>query len=161
MNNIKNIIFALIISWSIFPAFAADDVQKSDEVLKITLEESVLLAKENNISIKTAQNSLKDLKTTSTYSWNSVSPTATISGSASQDFENDIKSVGVTGRVSMGLKTNLYSDIRDAKLQYEKGLITYSQAERAVELSVRKNFYNPLYQQENLELQKQSIATAK
>ena len=161
MNNIKNIIFALIISWSIFPAFAADDVQKSDEVLKITLEESVLLAKENNISIKTAQNSLKDLKTTSTYSWNSVSPTATISGSASQDFENDIKSVGVTGRVSMGLKTNLYSDIRGAKLQYEKGLITYSQAERAVELSVRKNFYNLLYQQENLELQKQSLATAK
>lgn len=153
-------ILILILAGCAFPFFASKNTG-TDGVLEITLEESVRLAKENNISIKTARNSLEDLHTANKYSWNSVSPTANVSGSASQDFENDTKAVSVTGRVSMGLKTNLYTDICGAQLQYEKGLITYSQAERAVELSVRKTFYNLLYQQENLELQKQSLATAK
>ncbi|MCR5495931.1 MAG: TolC family protein [Treponema sp.] len=159
MNNFyKKGVFFLLFAFLVSFSFAED---KAEEILVINLEESVKLAKQNNIDIQTANNTLKDLKTSNMFSWNSISPTASITGSASQDFENDSKSIAVTGKVSMGLKTNLYTDIQGAKLQYEKGKITYSQAVRSVELNVRKSFYNLLYQQEYLELQKQNLATAK
>lgn len=159
MNNFyKKGVFFLLFAFLVSFSFAED---KAEEILVINLEESVKLAKQNNIDIQTASNTLKDLKTSNMFSWNSISPTASITGSASQDFENDSKSIAVTGKVSMGLKANLYSDIQGAKLQYEKGKITYSQAVRSVELNVRKSFYNLLYQQEYLELQKQNLATAK
>lgn len=159
MNNFyKKGVFFLLFAFLVSYSFAED---KAEEILVINLEESVKLAKQNNIDIQTANNTLKDLKTSNMFSWNSISPTASITGNASQDFENDSKSIAVTGKVSMGLKANLYSDIQGAKLQYEKGKITYSQAVRSVELNVRKSFYNLLYQQEYLELQKQNLATAK
>lgn len=159
MNNFyKKGVFFLLFAFLVSFSFAED---KAEEILVINLEESVKLAKQNNIDIQTANNTLKDLKTSNMFSWNSISPTASITGNASQDFENDSKSIAVTGKVSMGLKANLYSDIQGAKLQYEKGKITYSQAVRSVELNVRKSFYNLLYQQEYLELQKQNLATAK
>lgn len=127
----------------------------------LTIEDAVQLAKENNISVKTAENTLDNLELLNKYSWNSVSPTATLSGNISDDIENDSSSFSFSGSVNLNLKTNLYSEIKGAKLNYEKGLLTYSEAVRQIELSVRKNFYNLIYQKENLVLQKRSLETSK
>lgn len=127
----------------------------------LTIEDAVQLAKENNISVKTAENTLDNLGILNKYSWNSVSPTATLSGNLADDIENDSSSFSFSGSVNLNLKTNLYSEIKGAKLNYEKGLLTYNEAVRKIELSVRKNFYNLIYQKENLVLQKRSLETSK
>lgn len=127
----------------------------------LTIEDAVQLAKENNISVKTAENTLDNLGLLNKYSWNSVSPTATLSGNLADDIENDSSSFSFSGSVNLNLKTNLYSEIKGAKLNYEKGLLTYNEAVRKIELSVRKNFYNLIYQKENLVLQKRSLETSK
>lgn len=127
----------------------------------LTIDDAVLLAKENNISVKTAENTLDNLELLNKYSWNSVSPTASLSGNLSDDIESDFSSFSFSGSVNLNLKTNLYSEIKGAKLNYEKGLLTYNEAVRKIELSVRKCFYNLIYQKENLVLQKRSLETSK
>lgn len=127
----------------------------------LTIEDAVRLAKENNISIKTAENTLDNLELLNKYSWNSVSPRATLSGNISDDIENDSSSFSFSGSVNLNLTTNLYSEIKGAKLNYEKELLTYNEAVRKIERSVRKNFYNLIYQKENLVLQKRSLETSK
>ncbi len=95
------------------------------------------------------------------YSWNSVSPTATVKGNFSDNLDNDSTIFSLSGTVNLNLRTNLYSEIKSAKLNYEKGLLTYKEAVRQIELSVRKSFYNLIYQKENLVLQKRSLETSK
>ncbi len=130
------------------------------QVKELTIEDAVQLAKENNISVKIAGNTLDDLELKNKYSWNSVSPTAALNGNFSDNFESDTTNFSLSGSVNLSLKTNLYTEINGARLNYEKGLLTYNEAVRKIELSVRKNFYNLIYQQENLALQKRSLETS-
>lgn len=137
------------------------DSSENFKVRTLTIEDAVRLAKENNISVKVAKNTLENLEIKNKYSWNSISPIATVSGNFSDDLENDSSSLSISGSVNLNLKTNLYSDIQGAKLNFERGKLSYNEAVRAIELSVRKSFYNLIYQQENLELQKQSLETSR
>ena len=127
----------------------------------LTIEDAVRLAKENNISVKKAENDLDSLAVQNKYSWNSVSPAAKLNGNFEDDIENDTTAFSLSGAVNLSLKTNLYSEIKGAKLNYEKGLLTYSEAVRQIELSVRKKFYNLIYQKENLVLQNRSLETSR
>ncbi len=160
--NLK-IIFALFVSFLLMNGLFAqsEDLNNQSEKKILTIEDAVRLAKENNISIKTAENTLENLALKNKYSWNSVSPTATLNGKFSDDLENDSSTFSLSGAVNISLRTNLYSEINDAKLNYEKGLLTYKEAVRQIELSVRKSFYNLIYQQENLVLQNRSLETSK
>lgn len=133
----------------------------AQEARTLTVEQAVELAKENNISIKVAKKSLKNLETVNKYSWNSVAPVATVKGDFNDNFEDDVTSVGITGSISMGLSANLYTSIQSAKLNYQKGLLTYNQAVRQIEHSVRKSFYQIIYEQENLVLQKRNLSTSR
>ena len=154
-----NFVFMFFVA--LFAIFMQPIFSSESDVKVITLEESIQLAKKNNISVKTAENTLNNLKTKKDYSWNSISPTAQINSSYTGDFENETTSFGVSGSVNLSLKTNLISNIQGAKLNYEKGQITYEQAVRAVELNVCKSFYNILFQKENIVLQKRNLATSR
>ena len=134
---------------------------QNSNVRTITLEEAVNLANENNISIKNAQSELYLLKAKNTYSWNSVSPSGSVSSSFADDFESDVKNFSVSGTLRLALSTNLYTSIVGAKLNYEAGKLSYEQSCRQIELSVRKAFYGLLYEQEYLVLQQRSLETAK
>ena len=160
--NLK-IIFALFVSFFFvnFLFAQSEDLNNKSEKKILTIDDAVQLAKENNISIKTAENTLDNLALKNKYSWNSVSPTATLNGNFSDNLENDSTTFSFSGAVNLSLKTNLYSEINGAKLNYEKGLLTYKEAVRQIELSVRKSFYNLIYQQENLVLQNRSLETSK
>lgn len=153
--EIKKIVIGLFALSSILTFGFAEDLRT------LTVDEAVQLAKENNISIKVAQNTLKNLETVNKYSWNSVAPTASLKGDFVDNFEGDYTSVGLSGSVSMGLSANLYSSIQSAKLNYQKGLLSYNQAVRSIERSVRKSFYQIIYEQENLALQKRNLSTSR
>lgn len=131
------------------------------QTLVLSIEEAVELANNNNLSIKIQENTLKNLKIKNRYSWNSMSPTASVSATYANDLENETDSFGVSGTVNIGLSSNLFTSIKEAKLNLQKGLLTYEDAVRSVELTVRKSFYQILYEKENLELKKRSLETSR
>ena len=160
--NLKSVCVLFLSFFLMNGLFAqSEDLKNQSEKKNLTIEDAVQLAKENNISIKTAENNLSSLALRNKYSWNSVSPTATLNGNFSDELDDNSTNFSFSGAVNISLKTNLYSDIKGAKLKYEQGLLTYSEAVRKIELSVRKSFYNLIYQKENLALQKRSLETSR
>jgi len=140
--------------------------QKESKVLSV--DDAVNLAKENNISVKRSQITLDAAKRAKNHSWNSLSPTATVAASSSvpvdalSDSESKYTaSMGLSATVTLGLSANLYTDMQSAKIAYESGKLTFDEAVKSVELSVRESFYGLLYEQENIELQKQNLENAK
>lgn len=128
----------------------------------LTIEDAVTLASDNNISLKRQKLSLDLLETKNKTSWNSVSPTASITGSYGSSFGDQASnSWSVTGSINMSLSPSLYTSIQGAKLNYENGLISYDEAVRTVELNVRKAFYSLIYAKEQLTLSQRNLETAR
>ena len=111
--NLKGI-FALFVSFFLLNGLFAqtEDLNNHSEKKVLTIEDAVQLAKENNISIKTAENTLNNLDLKNKYSWNSVSPTANLNGNFSDNLESDSASFSLSGSINLNLKTNLYSEIK-------------------------------------------------
>ena len=63
--------------------------------------------------------------------------------------------------MSLSFSPNLFATIEKARIDYEQGKLTYEQTCRTVELNVRKAFYGLLYEQENINLQRRNLQTAK
>ena len=134
----------------------------------LTVDDAVELAKKNNISIERAQITLDAAARDKAHSWNSLSPTASVTGSSSIPVDalsdNDAgytASFGVSATVSLSLSANLYTSMNSAKIAYESGKLTFDEAVKSVELSVREAFYTLLYEQENITLQEQNLEIAK
>ncbi|MCR5218619.1 TolC family protein [Treponema sp.] len=137
------------------------------ESLKLTIDDSVKYALEGNLSIKQSQIDLDQAARSKKYSWNSISPEASLSASYSQNLpENqnstsDSGSIAITGKVSLSLSANLATTIKAASLSYQSSEISYESACRTIELSVRKAFWALLNEKENIDLQEKNEATAK
>lgn len=160
---IKKLFVCFAVALSFLPVFAEDDL--ANEQI-ITVEDAVKLALENNIQIKQQKIALDVAETANKYSWSSVSPTISASGSLSIPLmENAMgskdPSFSVGGSVNFRLTPSLYTTIKSAKISYEQGQMTYDEAVRTVELNVRKSFYNILLAEENLSLQKRNLETTK
>ncbi len=135
--------------------------EKSETSLFLTVSDAVEMAIQNNLSIKQSKNSLDLLKKQKNFSWNSISPTASVTGSFQAPLESDTYSYSVTGSLNLNLSPSLATSIKGAKLSYENGELSYEKAVRSVELSVRKTFYSLLYAKENIALQLRSMETSK
>jgi outer membrane protein TolC len=131
-----------------------------ESVINLTVEQAVNLALENNVSVKTSELSLKLKKKQKNSSWNSVSPSASVNGSFSDNLENDTKTTSVSGTLGITISPSVYSSVKTAVLAYEAGELSYDETKRSVELNVRKSFYNLLYQKEKLAAQEKSLETA-
>lgn len=160
----------LIFSVTVFLLFFQLSAQQSEEnIRKITVEDAVILAADNNISLKRQKINLDTLERKNNSSWNSVIPSASLSGSFEIPFDGiitDMKatrkySYGITASVRAALTPSLYTSIKDARLKYESGKISYEDAVRQTELNVRKLFYNLLYTNESIKLQKRNMETAR
>lgn len=151
----KKIFSVLLIFFSCLPFFSQEDAK-----IILTVEDAVKSALENNLDIKTSYNSLELLKKKKDYSWGNVSPSVTLSASSQSDLENNSSSFSVSGGVRLSIMPNLYHLIQSAVLSYEKGLITYDQKCKSIELNVRKAFYGLLYSAENIRLQKRNLETS-
>lgn len=138
---------------------------------KITVEDAVDLALENNITIKQSKLDLDLLAKKDKYSWNSVSPSLSASGGLSGGSSGPVKNFGevasntLSWSASASLNLNftpaLATSIKAAKLSYEAGELSYEATRQQIELSVRKTFYSLVYFNENLELQTRSLETSK
>jgi outer membrane protein TolC len=141
---------------------AAAAVGAEEKVL--TIDDAVKYASENNLSIQQSKITLDALKRTKDFSWNSISPSVSASGSIAvpnDQADSSYKySESITGTLSMTLTPALYTSMKTAYLNYENGKITYDEAVRSIELSVRKTFYGLLYEQKNIALQQRNLETA-
>lgn len=143
--------------------------QSDSKLYTLSVEDAVALALENNITIKQGKMDLDLLKSKENSSWNSISPSLTLSGGLSGsksgfiesfDSARDSLSWSASAGLRMNLSPSLGTSIKAAKLAYEQGEMTYEQTRRKIELSVRKTFYQLLYFNENLELQEMSLQNA-
>lgn len=136
--------------------------ETSNGKMKLSVTDAISLASENNISLKRQKISLEVLEKKNKTSWNSISPSASISGSYGSNFtEPTSQSWSVSGSLSLSLTPSLYTSIQGAKLNYENGLISYEEAKRSIELNVRKAFYSLILAKENLSLQERNLETAR
>lgn len=135
----------------------------AQEPLSLTIQDAVDLALKNNVQIKQSQIQLDAAKRAKDTSWNSASPSLTASGGLSKTNKNFAENYTayVQGSVSVTLSTNLYTNIKDAALKYQAGLISYEAACRSVELNARTAFYNLLYQTDNIALKKSNADIAR
>lgn len=140
----------------------------------LTLREAVDLAAGSNISIREGSVSLKSAKRANSYSWNSISPSIKASGSLSKALpEDDSKSsyggssssdaarISLGASINIGLSPSIATNIKGARLKYEKQQIDYDTTVRTIELNVRRAFYQILYEQEYIALQEQHAESAK
>ncbi len=155
----KRLIIALIVvaSFSLYAQSANENTRV------ITVEDAVVLAADNNISLKRQKLTLDALDKRNKTSWNSVSPSLKASGGIGIPLGDRAGSVSYSfgGSVSISLTPSLYTSIKDAKLKYESGKTSYEDAVRQVELNVRKLFYSLLFTNESIALQKRNMETAR
>jgi outer membrane protein TolC len=164
----KRIIFAAI---ALFCSLSLNAQTEKDKVRTITVDEAVILAADNNISLKRQRISLETLERRNKTSWNGVSPSASLSGGLEIPLEKADPSpmnpnpadysYSVSVNVSLRLTPSLYTSIRDASLKYESGKTSYEEAVRQIELNVRKLFYSLLYTKESMNLQRRNMETAR
>lgn len=166
----KRGIFALIVAAS-FSLYA----QTANEKIRvITVDDAVILAADNNITLKKEKISLDLLKKQKDFSWNSVSPTISVSASgrgsigagsheawASGNQKSSEPSFSATASLNLNFTPAVVIAVQSAKLAYEAGEISYEAYVRSVELSVRKSFYSLLYSKENIAVQENALASAK
>lgn len=126
------------------------------------------MAKKNNVSVARGKITLDAVARAKAHSWNSVSPSASVSASSSipvdslSDTESKYTaSYGVSASVSVSLSGNLFTSMNAAKIAYESGKLTFDDAVKSVELSVREAFYGLLYEKENIVLQEKNLEIAK
>ena len=134
----------------------------------LSVDEAVELAKKNNVSVARAQITLDAAKRTKNHSWNSISPTASVGATSSVpvDALSDNEAgytanLGLSATLSISLSANLYTSMQSAKINYESGKLTFDDAVKSVELSVREAFYGLLYEKENIVLQEKNLEIAK
>lgn len=133
-----------------------------ESIRKLTVDDAVILAADNNISLQRQRISLNTLEKKKGTSWNGISPSLSASGNMSIPFEENSKmSYSISASASLNFTPSLFTAIKTAKLNYENGVTSYENAVRTVELNVRKVFCNLLYTKENIQLQERKLETAK
>lgn len=131
------------------------------DVRQLTIDDAVILAADNNLTLKRNQLALKQLELKDKYSWNSASPTIGASAQFGNGLQENSTSLSISGNVSFRLTPALYSSIKSAKLNYENGITSYETAVKTVEKNVRQIFYSLIYSKENLSLLNRNLETAK
>lgn len=133
-----------------------------ENIRKLTVDDAVILAADNNISLQRQRINLNTLEKKKDTSWNGISPSLSASGNMSIPFEENSKmSYSISASASLNFTPSLFTAIKTAKLNYENGVTSYENAVRTVELNVRKVFCNLLYTKENIQLQERKLETAK
>ena len=142
---------------------------------KITVDDAVVLAADNNVSLKRQKLNLDMLEKKNAVSWNSVSPSFTLTGGYSNGFISGLVKDGsytdtsksgngdwsIGGSINLSITPSLYTSIKAARLNYESGIVSYEEAVRSVEVSVRKLFYGLLFTKESIALKERNMETSR
>lgn len=144
----------------------AAQAKAENTVQSLTIDNAVELAIKNNISIKQSKLQLDLLEKQKNSSWNSVSPSLSLGGGISDSLpviegaENAIN-YSVSASASLRFTPSLFTTMKAAKLAYEKGEVSYENAKRSVEMSVRQTFYSLINMKESIETNQKALDAAK
>lgn len=134
-------------------------------VRTITIDDAVNLALQNNLEIKQSKMDLEVLAAKKKYSWNSISPSVSASGSFNGNTPlgngDTSLSYSLGASISATLTPSVRTTMKQAELNYKAGEADLERIKRKVELNVRKSFYRLVYFNENLETQQRSLETTK
>ena len=155
------------------------------EVRKIPVDEAVKMAIESNLSLESARISLDTKKRKNDLKWNQFIPTLSATGSLVRDNEAttasgvapvplgggvygvvpysvDVPQWHVAGNFSASLTivTALFEGLKNYRLDYEAGVLSYEKAKAQMERDLRKLYHNILLAEENLRLQREKYAAA-
>lgn len=156
----KTLLTSALVIFALFSAFA--QVENNTTKINLSVQDAVKFASDNNISLKRQKLSLDLLEKRNNTSWNSISPSANISGSYGANFGDQVtQSWSVTGSLNINLTPSLITAINGAKLNYQNGLISYDEALRTIEYNVRKSYYSLLYTKESITIQENNLETAR
>lgn len=150
------------------PAQQPDSASSKPDVIRLTVDQAVDYAMEHSRTLKSAQIDLEIKRRAKDFAWNvfipSVKGTAVVRRSnqaaVSDPTEKDHWTISGDVSVSLNLSLALIDGIRTNSANYEAGLITWEQAVKQNELSIRKLFYALLLQQESLSIQEESLVNA-
>ncbi len=172
MNNNK-IYAAFLVFLGLFLSGAAADedaagVQKGGVKYSLSVQDAVDTALKNNVSIKRQEITLNAAERSKNHSWNSLSPSISVGAAAGvpvdalSDSKSDhTASLGLSATASLSLSANLYTTMKSAKLNYEQSKISFEEALRTIEFSVRQSYYELIYEKENIKLQEANLKVAK
>jgi len=128
----------------------------------LTIEQAVALSREKNLSLQRTRVDLEAAQRAIRYSWNSYLPTATAGlGLNGSFYSMDNWSTYGSLAISLSVSPSILEEAKQIRLAYDAKAITMRQAERSLELSVRKAFYALLLADEKVRLAAQKIERAK
>lgn len=153
-------------------------VSASSEPRKLTIEESVLLAMENNIQLTSTAIDVRMKKRDKDLAWNVFIPNVQATGTMARSNMSEM-TVGVPpmsttvqleekdrwsamGNLSVGLNLNaaLFDGLKATRQNYEAGKLSYEQARQQTEKNIRKAFYGILLQEGSLRIAKEKLVTS-
>jgi outer membrane protein TolC len=154
------------------PAFGQEAESDAPVVRRITADEAVELAVENNLSLESARVDLDTKKRASDLVWNQFLPEFDLRGTLSRSNKAATQGIpplaielprwAVNGNFSANLTFSfaLVQGIRKIKGDYQTGLLSYAKARSQMERDVRKAYYDILLAQENIDLLQSSFVNA-
>lgn len=151
-------------------AFSGFAQEKEGREYRLSVEDAVKIAKENNVSVQQQKITLNAAQRTKDHSWNSLSPslsvgatsTVPVDGLTGGDQTSSYSaSFDISATASLSLTANLYTTMQGAKIAYEQNKLSFEDAVRKIELSVRESYYELLYSKENIKLQEENLTIAK
>lgn len=168
------IILSLTLSASLFGQTAAPGASS----LTLTMDRAVEMALQNNLGIQSGQIDTKIKKRKVDTAWNVFIPTVDVGGTISH--LNQVQSSAITipgvGTLSLGssyywglsgsvtaalnLNVALFEGVRNLKLDYEAGLVTYDKAKAQLEREIRKSYLQILLIKKNIKLMEDNLANA-
>jgi outer membrane protein len=125
-----------------------------------TVESSVELALRENVSVKRSGINLDSLRRKAGKSWNSILPALSVGAGVSKGNESSTMTGYGLVSASITVSPTVIASIEQARLSYEAGEISYNDALRQVELSIRKTFYTLLYEQEYVDQLARAVETS-
>jgi outer membrane protein TolC len=157
----KQVFFAALLCTAIVGVNAQNGVQT------LTINEAVRLALEQHLNLRRNALDVQTRQRSADRAWNGVLPTvsAGLNSSHATSIVPDYTAreglnVGLSLSASLTLSTSIIDNIKQARANYELGLINYEAARQELELQIRKLFYQILLLDSNRELAAQNFASA-
>lgn len=165
-------LFAVFVLFAL-NAFAQNNAKQNNPNIKsITLNEAVVLALKNNVSIKREEISLGAAKRASAHSWNSILPSISVSANDEIELPDLNKrannaatgvqnNVGVEGRVALSMSSDFFASIKKAKLDYESACISFEQAVSEITSQIKETYFSLILAKQNLDFLKENLENAR
>lgn len=131
--------------------------------LELDIQKACEIALKNNADIISQKINLESAKRLSNHSWNSISPSLSVSASKNYPNDKNLNDSNLTleAKANINFSTNLFFEIQKAKKDYEAAAINYEEMQRTIEKNVRTAYFSLLYEKDKIEFLKANLETLK